>query len=328
MRGRGYGTLCSAVGIVLNLLLTAIKLLAGSLSGSIAATADALNNLSDAGSSLATLASFRMASKKADAGHPFGHGRIEYLAGLGVSVAVLVTGVELARGSIDKIVHPVPTSFSPITIGILVASILVKLYMAYYNRRVGRLIGSPAMHATTLDSLSDCGATSAVLVSILLGKYLHWTVDGWCGALVAALVIGAGIKAARETAGPLLGQPPDPELAAGIERTVLSFAPISGVHDLMVHDYGPGRRAVSLHAEVPCDGDLLAMHDAVDLAENEVRRQFSCSAVIHMDPVETRDEHVAALRTMTEELAKELDPRASIHDFRMVPGPTPYKSGL
>lgn len=318
----GYGILCGAVGIGFNLLLAALKLLAGSLSGSIAATADALNNLSDAGSSVVTLVSFRMAAKKADADHPFGHGRIEYLAGLAVAVAVLITGIELGRSSVLKILHPVPTAFSLVSIAILTVSILIKLYMAHYNHRIGRLINSSAMRATMLDSLSDSGATSAVLLSMLLEKYFHWTVDGWCGALVAGLVIWAGFKAIHETIGPLLGQPPDKELVESIERTVLGFSPIVGVHDLMVHDYGPGRRMVSLHAEVPCDGDLLAMHDAIDLAETEVSRRYFCAAVIHMDPIETHNEHVVALRTRMEELAQTLDGRISIHDFRVVTGPT------
>lgn len=318
----GYGMLCGAVGIGLNIMLSALKFIAGSLSGSIAATADALNNLADAGSSIVTMVSFRLAAKKADAGHPFGHGRIEYLAGLGVAFAVLMTGVELGRGAISKILNPVPTAFSVVSAGIMVVSILVKLYMALYNTKVGKLIDSSAMRATALDSLSDCGATAAVLVSMLVEHYFHWNVDGYSGLLVAGLVIMAGIKAVRETIGPLLGQPPEPELVSEIEQTVMHFEPVIGVHDLMVHDYGPGRRVISLHAEVPCDGDLLAMHDAVDLAEKELSTTFSCTAIIHMDPIETRDHKTTELRAMTAALALEIAPHASIHDFRVVPGPT------
>lgn len=272
---RGYGTLCGVVGICLNLLLVIGKLIAGAVSGSIAITADGLNNLSDAGSSAVTLAGFYLASKKADADHPFGHGRIEYLSGLAVAAAVVVTGFELARDSIAKILHPQPVEFSVLSVCILAAAILVKLYMALYNRRIGAYIDSSAMKATAVDSLSDVGATSAVLGCTLLGHYADLSIDGWCGALVACLIMWAGVKAAKDTIGPLLGEKTDPELCREIEQTVLGFhPPVIGVHDLIVNDYGPGRRVVSLHAEVPSNGNLLEMHDAIDLAESALRQRF------------------------------------------------------
>ena len=317
-----YGTLCGVVGICLNLLLVAGKLLAGALSGSIAITADALNNLSDAGSSAVTLAGFHLAAKKADADHPFGHGRIEYLSGLAVAAVVVVTGFELGRSSLQKILHPQPVEFSALSAGILVCAIAVKLYMAAYNKRIGRRIGSTAMEATAVDSLSDCAATAAVLVCMLVSHFCSWHIDGWCGLLVACMILWAGVKAARDTIGPLLGEKTDPALAREIEQTVLSYEPVIGVHDLVVHDYGPGRRMVSLHAEVPCDGDLLTMHDAIDLAESALRQRFHCTAVIHMDPVECDNEQVNLLRAEVATLARELDDRVTIHDFRMVTGPT------
>jgi len=320
---RGYGTLCGVVGICLNLLLVIGKLIAGAVSGSIAITADGLNNLSDAGSSAVTLAGFYLASKKADADHPFGHGRIEYLSGLAVAAAVVVTGFELARDSIAKILHPQPVEFSVLSVCILAAAILVKLYMALYNRRIGAYIDSSAMKATAVDSLSDVGATSAVLGCTLLGHYADLSIDGWCGALVACLIMWAGVKAAKDTIGPLLGEKTDPELCREIEQTVLGFhPPVIGVHDLIVNDYGPGRRVVSLHAEVPSNGNLLEMHDAIDLAESALRQRFHCIAVIHMDPVECDNVQVTAMHSRVAELAAQIDPCITIHDFRMVTGTT------
>ena len=260
---RAYGRLCGLVGIGLNLLLFGGKLFAGTVSGSVAVTADAFNNLSDAGSSVVTLLGFQLAGKKPDPQHPFGHGRIEYISGLVVSGLILLMGVELGKSSVEKILHPEAVDFSLLAVGILVASIAVKLYMYLYNRRIGRRISSAAMEATATDSLSDAIATTAVLAAMLVGRFTALMIDGWVGLVVACFILFSGYQAAKETLGPLLGQPPEQELVERIRQMVLSHPPICGIHDLVVHDYGPGRMMVSLHAEVPAHGDILELHDAV-----------------------------------------------------------------
>ena len=243
---RAYGILCGCVGIGLNLLLFAGKLLAGILSRSIAVTADAVNNLSDAGSSVVTLLGFKLAAQAPDQDHPFGHGRLEYISGLVVSMVILLMGAELGKTSLEKILHPEPVDFSPLAAGILCASILVKLYMVLYNRRIGRRIQSAAMAATAADSLSDCLATATVLLGALAGHFWNLQIDGWCGAAVALFILWSGFGAARETVNPLLGQPPSPEFVARIRDLVRAQPGIIGIHDLIVHDYGPGRRILSL----------------------------------------------------------------------------------
>ncbi len=319
---RAYGVLCGAVGILLNALLFAGKLFAGTLSGSIAITADAFNNLSDAASSLITLIGFRMAGQKPDPEHPFGHGRIEYISGFIVSMAILLMGFELLSSSVQKIVSPEPVSFSPLAAGILVASIAVKLYMCFYNRRVGKKIDSAAMRATAMDSLSDSVATAVVLVAMLVGHWTNLMIDGWCGLLVALFILYAGVNAAKETIGPLLGQPPTKEFVEQIEQYVLSHKSVVGIHDLIVHNYGPGRTMISLHAEVPVTADILEMHDMIDNIEHGLRERMGCEAVIHMDPVVLDDERLSALREAVRGFAAEIDPAITIHDFRMVSGPT------
>ena len=317
-----YGLLSGIVGILLNLFLSASKFLAGTVTGSISITADAFNNLSDAGSSVVTLLGFKLAAQKPDSHHPFGHGRMEYVSGLVVSMVILLMGVELGKSSVEKILHPETVTFSPVAVGILLASIAVKLYMAAYNRAVAKRIDSAAMAATAADSLSDCLATSAVLLSTLAGHFFHLRIDGWCGAAVACFILWAGINAARETVSPLLGQPPSPEFVRKVQDLVLSHPEIIGIHDLMVHDYGPGRRILSLHAEVPASGDILALHDVVDTAERELATTLGCVATIHMDPVVMDDGLTAETREKVAALAKIIDPGISIHDFRMVTGPT------
>lgn len=319
---RAYGTLCGVVGIVLNILLFAGKLFAGQLSGSIAVTADAFNNLSDAGSSVVTLLGFRLAGKKPDAGHPFGHGRMEYISGLVVAGLILVMGAELAKSSVDKILHPEAVTFSWLACGILLASIAVKLYMYRYNRAVGKKIDSAAMAATAADSLSDTAATAAVLLATVASRFISVPLDGWVGLVVALFILWSAVQAARDTISPLLGQAPDPALVRQIEELVTAHPQVVGVHDLVVHDYGPGRRIISLHAEVPADGELLEMHDAIDNIEMELARKLRCEAVIHMDPVVMGDPVVTALREQVTALVKTIDPRITIHDFRMVPGAT------
>ncbi len=319
---RAYGMLCSLTGIGLNVLLFLGKYLAGRLSGSIAMTADAFNNLSDAGSSVITLLGFRMAAKKPDPGHPFGHGRIEYLSGVAVSIIIIVVGVQLGLESIDKIMNPQPVDAGLLPMLVLVASICVKGYMFAYNRGIGRKINSPGMAATAMDSLSDSIATSVVLISMLLSRFAGVNADGWGGIAVACFIIFSGFKAAKETLSPLLGNPPDPQLVHDITNIVLSHSEVMNVHDLIVHDYGPGRLMVSLHAEVPGNGDIYALHDTIDTIEYELSSKLGCDAVIHMDPVSPDGTKTAHMRDELAEAAKSIDPRLSIHDFRIVDGPT------
>ena len=318
---QAYGMLCGVVGIVLNILLCAGKLLAGAITGSIAITADAFNNLSDAGSSVISLLGFRLAGQKPDSEHPFGHGRIEYISGLVVSMLILLMGAELLKSSVEEIASPGQVVFSPLSLGILAASICVKLYMSFYNRSIGRRISSAAMAATAADSISDVCATTAVLLSALVGHFTSLQIDGWCGLLVALFILYAGIRSAMDTVNPLLGQPPSPEFVKEVEERVLSHPEITGVHDLIVHDYGPGRRMITLHAEVPASGDMLALHDVVDTVETELAEELHCLATIHMDPV-SNDEETVALRREVERLVQQVDPGITIHDFRMVQGPT------
>jgi len=319
---QAYGMLCGIVGIGFNVLLFALKLLAGTFSGSIAITADAFNNLSDAGASIVTLLGFKLAGQKPDPEHPFGHGRLEYISGLIVSMVILLMGIELAKSAVEKILHPEAVEFTLLTGGILLASILVKLYMYLYNRAVGKKIGSAAMEATAMDSLSDCAATAAVLAATLIGHFTSLQIDGWCGIVVAALVLWAGIQAARDTISPLLGQPPAPEFVQRIEEIVLSSPVVQGIHDLIVHDYGPGRVMISLHAEVPAHGDIMALHDEIDNIEQRLRRELGCAATIHMDPIVTDDKLTAETRERVAQLVRGIDEHITIHDFRMVTGPT------
>lgn len=319
---RAWGALCGFVGIGLNILLFAGKLAAGTLSGSIAITADAFNNLSDAGSSVVTLLGFRLAGKKPDAGHPFGHGRLEYVSGLIVAGLILLMGAELAKSSVDKILHPEAVTFSWLAAGILLASIGVKLYMYLYNRAVGKKIKSAAMSATAADSLSDTAATSAVLLAMVIGKLTDVQLDGWVGLVVAMFILWSAVQAARDTISPLLGQAPDPMLVKEIESLVMAHDTVVGIHDLVVHDYGPGRCIISLHAEVPADEQVLELHDVIDNIEEELAQKLHCEAVIHMDPVVVGDPTVTALHQQVAALVKTIDPRITIHDFRMVPGQT------
>ena len=317
-----YGILAGGVGIALNLLLSLGKLFAGMLTGSIAVTADAFNNLSDAGSSVVTLVGFKLAGQKADAGHPFGHGRAEYLAGLLVSLMILLVGVELGKTSIEKILHPEAVDFSLVSVAILAASILVKLWMGRFNQSLGKRIGSAAMAATAADSLSDVAATSAVLAGTLIGHFAQVSVDGWFGAAVAVFILRAGWGAARDTIDPLLGSAPDPELVRRLRELVLSHPEVSGMHDLVIHDYGPGRRLCSFHAEVPQDADILETHDAIDHIEREIRDTYGIETTVHMDPIATQDEQVNELRNRVADLAQAVEPGMTIHDFRLVRGPT------
>lgn len=319
---QAYGLLCGALGIFLNVLLFAGKFIAGTISNSIAITADAFNNLSDAGSSLVTLLGFKLSAAKPDPEHPFGHGRIEYISGLIVSAAILLMAYELIRDSIDKIINPASIEFSILSIVILIASIIVKLYMAYYNKTIGNKINSAAMTATSFDSLSDSVATTVVLIATLVSHFFDIQIDGYCGVLVGLFIFYAGYNAAKETLGPLLGQPPEAEFVKQVEKIVMSYEPVFGIHDMVVHDYGPGRLMISLHAEVPAENDILEIHDVIDNIEQTLQKELNCAAVIHMDPVVTKDERVTKLKEATYSIINEIDPEIKMHDFRVVLGPT------
>ena len=317
-----YGILCGAVGIALNVLLFAGKFFAGTLSGSIAITADAFNNISDAGSSFVTLLGFQLAGQKPDSDHPFGHGRIEYLSGLAVSMLILLMGFELAKSSLDKILHPAPVDSSWLVIAILCVSIAVKLYMSFYNRSLGKKLNAPAMLATAADSLSDSVATTAVLIATLVGRFSGLMIDGWCGILVAAFILWSGFNAAKDTINPLLGTPPTHEFVDQIKHLVMAHPAIIGIHDLIVHDYGPGRVMISLHAEVSASENVLELHDEIDNVESELREKLGCEAVIHMDPIVTDDGITEETRERVAALVHCIDDAINIHDFRMVAGPS------
>lgn len=319
---KAYGSLCSALGIVLNVLLFAGKYIAGVVSGSIAITADAFNNLSDAGSSAISLVGFHLSSKKPDLDHPFGHGRLEYISGLCVAALILVMGVELLISSVQKIITPEPVETGLLPAAILIVSIAVKVYMSAYNRSVGKKISSSAMQATAADSLSDSVATTVVLLSMGVSYFFDVNIDGYAGVLVALFILWAGVGVARDTLSPLLGQAPDPELVQKIEDIVMSREEIIGMHDLVVHDYGPGRLMISLHAEVDGREDIFELHDAVDIVERTLAHDLGCEATIHMDPVVCDDEAVDAEHKKLLEVIAGIDDVIGVHDFRMVAGPS------
>lgn len=319
---KSYGMLSGITGIILNLLLFGFKFLAGVISHSIAITADAFNNLSDAGSSLITLFGFKMAGGEADSDHPFGHGRIEYLSGLFVSMAILFMAYELLKSSVIKVITPIETEFNGTVAVILIVSVFIKFYMFFYNRYIGKKIDSAAMMATAKDSLSDTLSTTVVLISMLISHFYNIQIDGWCGVMVGLFILYTGYNAAKDTINPLLGQAPDPEFVKQVEELILSYSDIIGVHDLIVHNYGPGRIMISVHAEVPADGDIIQLHDTIDNVEHTLKKQLQCDAVIHMDPVCIHDEETVRLKQVVTEIVKSLDDSLSLHDFRLVKGPT------
>ena len=319
---QAYGVLSGAVGIGLNILLFFGKWLAGTISGSIAIIADAFNNLSDAGSSIITLIGFRLSGQEPDPEHPFGHGRMEYISGLLVSVAILVMGLELIWSSIGKLRSPEPIESSALVFGILIASILVKLYMFFYNHSLSKKIESAAMKATSVDSLSDTVATTLVLIATLISKYTGLLLDGWFGILVGLFILYTGGSTLKETIDLLLGQPPKQEFIDEVKEIVLGHSMVHGVHDLIVHDYGPGRVMISLHAEVDVNGDIQDIHEQIDHIEHELQEKLHCSATIHMDPIVTDDKEVLAMKAKVEEMVHFLDESFSMHDFRMVKGST------
>ncbi|MDD3214031.1 MAG: cation diffusion facilitator family transporter, partial [Eubacteriales bacterium] len=315
-----YGTLGSVTGIIVNILLSATKFILGVVSGSLAITADAVNNLSDAAGSIMSLVSVRMAGKPDDAEHPFGHGRMEYIGALAVGVLILVAGVKLLRDGFDAVLNPETLAAGPLVLGLLLASILVKLWLFFYYRAIARAINNDTLAAASKDSLSDVAATGAVLVSVALQTLFGWRIDGYMSLLVALFVLKTGLSVCRETIDRLLGEKPNPELTREIKQKMLSYDGILGVHDLVVHDYGPGRCIASVHAEVSATGDIVAVHETIDKAERELKNDLGIVVCIHMDPTVTDDPRVNEVHKRMAEFLKEEDPRLSLHDFRMVPG--------
>ena len=310
------GLLSGITGIILNIILVAGKLTVGIIAGSVAIIADAINNFSDAASSVITLAGFKLAGQKPDKEHPFGHGRIEYVAGLIVSVLIIFMGFELAWSSIEKIITPEAAEFSYAAMGVLIAAILVKFWLFYFNRKIAKRINSPSIAATASDSISDVIATGVVLVALIAGQYTTFPIDGVAGAIVAIFIFKAGWGAVKTTQAPLLGRPMSKELADAIDKLALEHENILGIHDLIYHDYGPGRAIVSFHAEVPADGNLMETHEMIDHVEREIREKFGIEAVIHMDPIVV-DGDTEEMRTLVESVIKSIHPDASIHDLRI-----------
>ena len=310
------GLLSGITGIILNIILVAGKLTVGIIAGSVAIIADAINNFSDAASSVITLAGFKLAGQKPDKEHPFGHGRIEYVAGLIVSVLIIFMGFELAWSSIEKIITPEAAEFSYAAMGVLIAAILVKFWLFYFNRKIAKRINSPSIAATASDSISDVIATGVVLVALIAGQYTTFPIDGVAGVIVAIFIFKAGWGAVKTTQAPLLGRPMSKELADAIDKLALEHENILGIHDLIYHDYGPGRAIVSFHAEVPADGNLMETHEMIDHVEREIREKFGIEAVIHMDPIVV-DGDTEEMRTLVESVVKSIHPDASIHDLRI-----------
>lgn len=317
-----YGTFASIVCIVCNIVLCAAKGAIGAVVGSVAIVADALNNLSDASSNIISLLGFKLASKPADAEHPYGHGRFEYLSGLAVAVLILIIGVELVRSSFEKILSPEPVEFSIAIVAVLALSILVKLWMALFNKRIGARINSSTLMATAADSRNDVIATAAVLAATLASEFLGINLDGWAGLAVGAFIIYSGAELVRDTIDPLLGKAPDPEFVQHIYRKITSYPGVLDTHDLIVHDYGPGRRFASAHVEMAAEMDPLKSHDIIDNIEEAFREEENILLVLHYDPIVTSDEAVGNLRRWIVENIRRIDPRLTIHDLRIVPGPT------
>lgn len=315
-----YGMLCSAVAITLNILLAAAKFVVGTLAGSVSITADAMNNLSDVGSGALTLVGFRLSGKKPDLEHPFGHGRIEYVMGLVIAGLILYAGIDALRGAAGKLLHPEAMEFTWTAVAVLALSILVKIYMSVFYRRIGRKIGSTAMEMSGADALNDTISTALTLVCLLVYKFTGLDLDAYAGIVVAVLLLKTGYEGGKETLGQLLGQRPSAELAEKVRQIVLSYPEVLAIHDLVIHDYGPGRCHVSLHAEVDGEGNIYELHEAIDHAMSELDHKLGCFSVIHMDPVDTKNERLAEMREETVQLLRSIDPVLSLHDFRMVPG--------
>lgn len=317
-----YGKFAGATGIFVNLLLFAGKLVAGLLTGGLSVIGDAVNNLSDAASSLVTLLGFKLSEAPPDDQHPFGHGRMEYLSGMGIGVLILFAGWELGKSSFEKILHPEPTGFRYLTLGILLAAVLIKLWLMLFYRKLGKRISSDTLLAASVDSRNDMLCTLLIVASILVERFTGWQIDGYMGVAVALLIVWAGISVIRDSVSPLLGQAPDPDMVREIREMALSYDGVVGVHDLIIHNYGPGRVIISLHAEVPAEENILKSHDLVDCIEQDMMKRFHAVTCIHLDPVDTQNPEVGRLRVLAETALADIDGRLSLHDFRVVFGET------
>ena len=315
-----YGMLSSITGIVVNILLSAVKLIIGIFANSISIISDALNNVTDAGSSIVTMIGFKVSQKKIDKDHPWGHGRMEYITAFIVDILIVLVGVELFKSSFDKIIHPTLPDISTVTIVILVIAVLTKLWLFIFYNKIAKTIDSAAIKGNAYDSISDSISTFVVLLSAIVAKIFGISIDGYASILVAIFILFTGFKALKETIDLLLGMKPDIEFVEKLEEFTKKYEMISGIHDIMVHDYGPGRKIVSFHAEVPANCDICKAHDVIDQMEQDIYDEFNCITTIHMDPIVTDDAEINEMRKKTEEIVKEINPEFSIHDFRMTDG--------
>ncbi|WP_297634817.1 cation diffusion facilitator family transporter [uncultured Clostridium sp.] len=313
-----FGTLGGVVGIIVNLVLTAIKISVGVVTGSVAITADGVNNLSDAGSSIITIVGFKMSSKPADKEHPFGHGRIEYISALVVSFLVILVGLEFIKTSFDRILHPGKVTFEVIPFILLIVSILLKVWLAGFNKYIGNKIDSNALKAAAIDSLGDVFASSCVAISFLASKFTNFPIDGYVGVVVALIIVYSGYSLIKDTLNPLLGEAPDPELVSELEELLLSYPHITGIHDLIIHNYGPGRCMASVHAEIPSDIDIMEIHNIIDKAEREISQKLELYLVIHMDPICLETDEIKVAHSEVSKIIKYNPLIKSMHDFRVV----------
>ena len=318
-RGK-YGVLSSATGIVVNILLSIVKLFIGIIANSISIISDALNNITDVGSSVVTMIGFKISQKKIDKDHPWGHGRMEYITAFIVDIIILTVGFELLKSSIDKIIHPELPAVNNVTIIILVIAVLTKLWLFLFYKKIAKTIDSNAIKGNAYDSISDSISTLVVLISAVVAKLCGISIDGYASLIVSVFILFTGYKAIKETVDLLLGMKPDPEFIRDIEEEAKKYDMISGIHDIMVHDYGPGRKIVSFHAEVPADGDICKVHDIIDQMEQDLFEKFNCITTIHMDPIVVDNKEINDMRDFTEKIVKELNSEFSIHDFRMTDG--------
>ena len=318
-RGK-YGVLSSATGIVVNILLSIVKLFIGIIANSISIISDALNNITDVGSSVVTMIGFKISQKKIDKDHPWGHGRMEYITAFIVDIIILMVGFELLKSSIDKIIHPELPAVNNVTIIILVIAVLTKLWLFLFYKKIAKTIDSNAIKGNAYDSISDSISTLVVLISAVVAKLCGISIDGYASLIVSVFILFTGYKAIKETVDLLLGMKPDPEFIRDIEEEAKKYDMISGIHDIIVHDYGPGRKIVSFHAEVPADGDICKVHDIIDQMEQDLFEKFNCITTIHMDPIVVDNKEINDMRDFTEKIVKGLNPEFSIHDFRMTDG--------
>ena len=315
-----YGTLSSITGIIVNFILSIVKVVIGVISNSMSIISDGLNNITDAGSSVITMIGFKMSQKKVDNDHPWGHGRMEYISAFIVDILIVLVGIELFKSSVDKIINPTMPDISAVTITILVIAIIAKLWLFVFYNKIAKIINSEAIKGNAYDSISDVISTFVVLLSAIVAKFANISIDGYVSILVSIFILFTGFKALKETVDILLGTKPDPELVEGIEEFTKKYDMIVGIHDMMIHDYGPGRKIVSFHAEIPANSDICMAHDIIDQMEQDIYDEFNCITTIHMDPIEVDDEEINKMREITEKIVKEINDDYSIHDFRMTNG--------